>query len=210
MTFIAKGLAVLAAGAALVPASVTAQEAGDLLVRARGILVMPDESSTVGVIGGEADAETVVVPELDFTYFVTDNIAAELILATSPHDVEVRNSALGTVSLGSVWLLPPTLTLQYHFSLGGGLKPYVGAGINYTIFYGEDAPGGTVTSVDYDNSIGPAFQAGVDYAISDRWLVNFDVKKVFINTDVSVNNGAIPADVDLDPWIIGIGIGYRY
>ncbi|MDX5494491.1 MAG: outer membrane beta-barrel protein, partial [Alphaproteobacteria bacterium] len=90
------------------------------------------------------------------------------------------------------------------------LSPYVGAGLNYTFFYNEDAPGGAVTSIDYENSFGWALQAGVDYAVADRWYVNFDVKKIFLSTDVSINGGAINADVDLDPWLIGVGVGYRF
>jgi outer membrane protein len=200
----------LTMGVPLSPTLLSAQEAGDWLIRGRVIYVAPAEDSTVNVIGGDAEADDAVVPELDFTYFFTSNIAAELILATSPHDMSVENSALGDVDLGDVWLLPPTLTLQYHFQLGDGFKPYIGAGINYTLFYGEDAPGGAVATIDYDNSIGPAFQAGIDYSVDEHWLINFDVKKIFINTDVDINGGAITADVDLDPWIFGLGVGYRF
>lgn len=203
------GMIVLA-GAVASPQIAIAQEAGDLLVRVRGILVAPDESSTVNVIGGDADADNSVVPELDFSYFFTDNIAAELILATTRHDMSVDNSAIGDVDLGEVWLLPPTLTLQYHFKNDSAVTPYVGAGLNYTVFYGEDAPGGTVTSIDYENGIGYALQVGLDYGVGDNWVLNADLKKVFLNTDVSINGGAITADVDLDPWIFGIGVGYRF
>jgi outer membrane protein len=148
-----------------------------------------------------------VVPEVDFTYFVTDNIALELIAGTTRHDVSHTPTG---IDLGKVSLLPPTLTLQYHFMPKERLSPYVGAGVNYTIFYNEDAPGGAVTSIDYDNSFGWALQAGVDYAIADRWYVNLDVKKLFLSTDVSINGGAINAKVDLDPWLFGVGVGYRF
>ncbi len=90
-------------------------------------------------------------------------------------------------------------------------SPYVGAGLNYTFFYDEDpAAGSAVTSIDYENSVGYALRAGVDYAVSDNWYVNFDVKKIFLSTDVSMNGGAITADVDLDPWLVGAGVGYRF
>ena len=146
------------------------------------------------------------MPEVDFTWFVTDNIALELIAATTRHDVSHNIAG----SLGKVSLLPPTLTLQYHFMPKERLSPYIGAGINYTIFYNEDAPGGAVTSIDYDDSFGWALQAGVDYAVSDNWYVNADIKKIFLSTDVSINGGAITADVDLDPWIVGFGVGYKF
>ncbi len=191
----------------------TAKEAGDLLVRVRGLAVVPQESGSTDAIGGSAEIDNSVVPELDFTYFITDNIAAELILATTPHDVSMSNTSLGRdVDLGDVWLLPPTLSLQYHFMPKSAFSPYVGAGVNYTFFLNEDKGNDpAVTKVEYEDGFGFALQAGFDYQIDDRWSFNFDVKKMFLETDVTVNNGAINArDVNIDPWIIGIGFGYRF
>jgi outer membrane protein len=182
-----------------------AKQKGDLLIRLRGAYVNPDVDGTTSV-GGSADADSDLVPELDFTYFITDNIAVELILATTTHDVKVN----GVPDLGAVSLIPPILTLQYHFNPKGKLSPYVGAGVNYTIFYDEN-PSSDISNIDYDNAFGWALQAGVDFAFDSRWSINFDVKKVWLNTDVSVNSGAITAnDVDIDPWIISLGIGYRF
>jgi len=180
------------------------------LMRIRGINMNPDVSSTVNVIGGEADIDSDSVPELDITYFFTDNIAAELILATTRHRVDVSGSTLGNVDLGKVSLLPPTLTAQWHFIPDGTLRPYVGAGLNYTIFYDESAPRGTVNSINYRNSIGYALQAGMDYGIDDHWGINADIKKIFLNTDLELNGGGITADVDIDPWVFGLGVAYRY
>jgi outer membrane protein len=89
------------------------------------------------------------------------------------------------------------------------LSPYVGAGLNYTIFYNEDA-GSSITSIDYENSLGYALQAGVDYALDDNWSLNLDVKKLWLDTDVKINGGAVTANVNLDPWIVGVGVGYRF
>ncbi|RVU36534.1 OmpW family protein [Hwanghaeella grinnelliae] len=211
----------IAVGSALVAATLMSsaamaegfktKEAGDILIRARGIGVVPDESSSISVIGGEAEASNEYVPELDISYFITDNIALELIAATTDHDVNVKGSALGAdVDLADVSLLPPTLTVQYHFLPKNRFSPYLGAGLNYTFFYDEKAAGGAVSSVDFENGIGYALQAGLDIAIDGNWSANLDVKKVFLNTDVKVNGGAINADVDLDPWIFGVGIGYRF
>ena len=187
------------------------KEAGDFLVRARGIGMVPDESSSISVIGGEADASNEYVPELDISYFITDNIALELIAATTNHDIDVEGSTLGAdVDLADVGVLPPTLTLQYHFMPKNRFSPYLGAGLNYTFFYDEEAAGGAVTSVDFSNGIGYALQAGIDVAIAGNWSANLDVKKIFLNTDVKINGGAINADVDLDPWVFGVGIGYRF
>lgn len=204
----AVALGVMMAGMAAAPAQAEFQgkSAGDFMVRARVIGMLPDESADVTVLGGSVNVDNDWVPEIDFTYFVTDNIALELIAATTKHDV-THSSGLG---LGEVNLLPPTLTLQYHFMPKERLSPYVGAGVNYTIFYNEDAPGGAVTSIDYDNAFGFALQAGADYAVADNWYLNVDVKKIFLSTDVSINGGAIAADVDLDPWVVGFGVGYRF
>jgi outer membrane protein len=144
------------------------------------------------------------VPELDLTYFFTPNIAAELIAAITPHDVSTSSG----VDAGSSWLLPPTLTLQYHFTQFDSFKPYIGAGVNYTHFFNEDA--GALNSVKYDDSFGPAFQAGVDVPIHDNWYFNLDVKKVFISTTAKFSPSGVRADVDIDPWLIGAGVGYRF
>jgi len=180
------------------------------LVRARGIAVVPDESSSVTPIGGEIKIDNAVVPELDVSYFFTENIALELIAATSKHDARANGTALGNLDIGDFWILPPTLLAQFHLPLGKNFKPYVGAGINYTITYGEDAAGGPITDFDLDNGFGWAAQIGVDYMLDEHWLINADIKKIWLNLDAKVNNGAVRADIDVDPWIFGIGLGYRF
>ncbi|WP_203293296.1 OmpW/AlkL family protein [Luteirhabdus pelagi] len=180
--------------------------------RLRGVVVTPDESATIDVIGGDAEISTTVIPELDITYFFTENIAAELILGTTKHDVTAIDTAVGDIDLGSIWLLPPTLTAQYHFT-GGNLKPYVGAGINYTIFWGADE-GPVADEVSYDNNIGFALQGGLDYSFNDHWFINADVKKLFLSTDATVDattalGATVGAEVDINPWLIGLGVGYR-
>lgn len=182
-------------------------------VRFRFISVTPNESATIEAIGGDADISSAFVPELDFTYFFTENWAAELILATTNHDVKAVNTAAGNINLGDVWLLPPTLMVQYHFT-GGKLKPYLGTGINYTIFYGVDE-GPVADSVDYDNSIGFAIQAGLDYALGDKWFLNLDLKQIFLQTDATVNattalGATVGADVDINPLVIGFGVGMKF
>ncbi|MCF8475153.1 MAG: OmpW family protein [Emcibacter sp.] len=187
-----------------------AKEEGDLLMRGRAIYVVPDESATTS-IGGNVGINNDIVPELDFTYFLTDNIGVELILATTKHHVTALNTALGaSASLGSVMLLPPTLTFQYHFNPKGELSPYVGAGINYTFYYSEKAPGGAITDINYNDGFGFVLQAGVDYQINEEWSFNVDVKRVWLNTDVKINGGAVTADVDINPWVFGVGFGYSF
>lgn len=194
-------------------------------IRLRGLAVVPDENASIGTIGGNSSISSTFIPELDFTYFFTKNFAAELILGTSKHDVSTTGSDISAVGgptkanvdLGSVRLLPPTLTFQYHFYplADKDFKPYVGAGINYTIFY-DVKPGNTVKGVEYDNALGYAFQLGFDYMINDKFFFNMDAKKLFLNTDVKVDASnlaaglSIPADVDIDPWLLGFGFGMKF
>lgn len=184
-------------------------------VRLRGVSVQPIEKSDVSAIGGDVNISNSFIPELDFTYFFNKNVAAELILGTTKHKVVDEKSALGDVDLGSVWLLPPTLTLQYHFYPTKSLKPYVGAGLNYTIFYGVKS--GVVNDVEYKNNVGFALQGGVDYMLNDKYFLNFDIKKVFLKTDVDVDASnvvpganSVPAKVNIDPLLIGFGIGMKF
>ena len=176
------------------------------IIRLRAIEVSPDESSTVTGLpaGTKAKADFGLTPELDFTYFFSDHIAAELILATSKHDMSTNTG----IDLGDTWVLPPTLTLQYHFNPEGKWRPYAGAGLGYIIYYNEDP--GSVSSVKYDDGISYALQTGLDYAIDDHWALNVDVKKLYHNTEVNIAGGAIIADVDLDPWVFGVGVAYRF
>ncbi len=187
------------------------KQANTVLVRVRAIGVIPlDSSSSISVIGGQVNATAQAAPEADVSYFLTDNIAFELIAATTRHDVSANNTALGHVDVGSVWVLPPTLTVQYHFFPHERLSPYIGAGINTTFFYSPHPAGGAVQQVAFSNNVGAAIQAGVDYNFAGHWLANFDVKQIFVNTTASIDGGAIKAKTALNPLVIGAGIGYRF
>lgn len=209
---------VLAAGGAVASDTSMDKAAGHLLVRARVLNVSPDESGNVLVASDDSDSgfDAVVkedyIPELDFTYFFTDHFGAELILGTSQHDVYVDNGST-VVDAGSVRLLPPTLTAQWHFNPKGKISPYVGAGINYTVFY--DVDNGALADVKYDNAFGWALQAGVDVALQGNWSFNVDVKKLFLETDMTadatgVGLAPVKSSVTLDPWIVGVGVGKMF
>ncbi|TNE62541.1 MAG: OmpW family protein [Alphaproteobacteria bacterium] len=204
-----RSISLLTCAAALLAAggAVQAEEKSPWMVRVRVIDVAPDESSTVS-IGGKATVDSAIVPELDISYFWSDHVATELILATTKHNVGAVGTALGDVDLGHTWVLPPTLLLQYHFAPDAAFRPYVGAGLNYTFFYSADA--GDLDTIDYKNGFGYALQAGFDVPIKDNWTFNADVKKLWLNTDVTINDGVATADVDLDPWVFGVGFGYRF
>lgn len=216
----------LMATSALIGTAAYAQD-NPWMVRGRVLGVLPDESADLSVantaLAGGVDIGDQYVPELDITYFFTKNIAAELILAVTPHEVDAVNVTVpgalnnATVDLGDVWLLPPTLTLQYHFDTGTQFKPYVGAGVNATFFFNEDE-GAVADGVDYDPSFGGAVQVGFDYDLDGQpggWLLNADVKKIWINSDVTVDfttalGASVNADVDINPLVVGIGFGYKY
>ncbi len=229
--------------------------AGDWIVRLRATHISPDEDSNLkarnglvpadalsDVIGphgdlypvnlnGELRVDSNTIPELDISYFITDNIALELILAIgSRHDVDLKKTkvevdgehvpALDGVldqNLGDVNALPPTLTVQWHFNPDGMFNPYVGAGINYTRFMDKNlrhSVGGNI-EVKRD-SWGPALQAGLDVNLKDGWLINADVKKLWIDTDVYFHHGdgVFPRQkidsLDIDPWVFSVGFGKKF
>lgn len=193
---------------------------GDFLVRARAIIVAPNES-TGGVNPtfptGRLGVDDSFAPELDFTYFVTNHLGVELIAATTKHSATGRAALTGVGKIADTWVLPPTLTLQYHFAPQAKIRPYVGAGINYTIFYNsraakslEDAIGST--KVGLSDSVGYAFQTGVDVDVTKRVFLNFDVKYINIESRAYLTTGALQNNVrvDLNPVVAGVGVGMRF
>ncbi|MGL5275800.1 outer membrane protein [Myroides marinus] len=198
-------------------------------MRLRGVGVVPHNRADIGIIGGQIDVSNNFIPELDFTYFFTENLAAELILGTTRHTVGTLGSNLSAiggpssanVDLGSVYLLPPTLMFQYHHKFGEVFKPYVGLGVNYTIFYNEKS--GVAQDIKYDNKFGWGYQFGFDIDLTEKFFINVDFKKLFLKTDVTVDATnllpagtpagttlPIPAKVKLDPMLIGFGVGMRF
>ncbi|MFP4313516.1 MAG: OmpW/AlkL family protein [Alphaproteobacteria bacterium] len=175
--------------------------------RARAIGILADGDGMVNGTALKTDVGDAVTPEFDVTYFFTEHLAAELIAATAEHKVEA-----GVNDLGDTWILPPTLTLQYHFMPDEKFSPYIGAGINYSYFYGEDSGRG-FNDLDVEGGFGLAAQAGFDYWLNDNWGLNFDVKYIDLDVDVDVNLGTTPLaadNVDLNPWVVGAGVSYRF
>jgi outer membrane protein len=192
-------MAALACAGMLLPAPAMAQD-GKWLARVRAIDVEPNASSSLPGLGVDGQW----APELDFTYFFTKNIAAELILATTKHTVTLNGASLGDVSV-----LPPTLLLQWHFTDLGAWKPYVGGGLNVTWFYDVNLNAGPVKLTTDNTSVGGALQAGLDYEIAKNWYLNVDVKDIWMSTDVYAVGGTL-TDLKIDPWVYGIGVGYRF
>ena len=210
------GIAVSAAFAAALafaaPAQANIFENLQIKVGVSGVL--PDESADTS-IGGDVDISDEWVPSLQVEYFFTDNISAELLCCVATHDVIAVNTIAGDVDLGEVTHFPPTVTLKYRWTSFGAVEPYVGGGVNYTAFIDDEtppSPPGPVNGIDYDQSVGPALQVGFDYRFNDHWSLNIDARRLWINTDVSIDTdlGPVSADVDIDPWVISTAIGYRF
>lgn len=208
----AAALAVLAAAGAAQAQDFTPKHAGMWVVDARATGVIPDESGDIVTAGGVDTGLDVAigdswVPTLGITYFATDNVAVDVTLGTSHHDISAAGPG-PDIKVHDTWVIPPVVTLQYHFQPQARFSPYVGAGINAMIFYnGDDRNGFTV---DLDDGVGAAVQVGADYALQGPWTLNLDVKKVWFDTDASINGGALRSDVSIDPWVVSIGFGRRF
>ena len=209
-----------AALAAMVTAAPAAAKQGDWLVRLRAIVVAPNESSSAvlpSFPGATVGVSTTVMPEIDFTYFATNHIGFELILATTKHTITGQGTLEPVGPLASTWVLPPTLTAQYHFTPDAKVRPYVGVGLNWTIVYSENASDELVdavgaTDVNLSNSVGVALQAGIDIDLSPKVFMNFDIKYITMGTDATLTTGALVnrVDVNVNPLVFGVGIGTRF
>lgn len=203
---------VLAGAAPAVAQDFTPKQKGGWIVTGRLSGVLPDESGKV-VTAANADTGLDVEvsddwkPTLGFSYFLTDHVAVEAILGTTQHEISAVGGGGSTV-VHETWVLPPVVTLQYHFNPQGRVSPYVGAGVNAMLFYGGEDQNGF--KVDIDNGFGGALQAGVDIALKGPWSLNLDAKKVFFDTEASINGGALKSDVTLDPWVISMGVARRF
>ena len=185
-----------------------AVQKGDWLLRFGAVNVSPDDSS-----GGLSGAPTVGVAVDDdtqlfvnITYMLQDNIGLELLAATPfTHTISATGAVTGNIA--EVSHLPPTLSLQYHFSPTSSVRPYVGAGINYTTFFDEKATA-VITSIKLDDSWGLALQAGLDVDLNKDWFFNADVRYIDIETTATTNLGTV--DVTIDPWVYSVGVGFRF
>jgi outer membrane protein len=194
-----KKILIAAAVGLLVAGQVAAQES-PWLVRARAVkLSMANHDATPL----DLSVNDKTIPELDVSYFFNKNVAAELIL-TIPQQQKV---SAGASEVGSFVHLPPTLTLQYHFTNFNGFKPYVGAGVNYTKISRENIGAGQYTLEK--SSYGYALQAGVDIPVTKQVSFNVDVKKLNIQSEV-YDNGVSKGTLKLDPVLVGVGLGYRF
>ena len=208
--FVSVAVALAVASSTSAASDANIKQKGSWLVGLKALTLSPQESSESS-IGGEAVVDLDRVPELDIRYFLTDSIAVETILGYTEHSVSAVNTEWGDVDLGSTKVLPPTLTLQYHFNHGQRFSPYLGAGLNYTFFYDHNP--GDALDIEYDNDFGVAFNVGFDYVLSEKNYLNLDIKKYWLSTKTTIDAGLaepVTASVDLDPIAISIGYGWVF
>ena len=196
--------------AVLMAPTLSFAEKGDIVVRARVTHIAPDESSHLdSSVGDKLEVDSNTIPEIDFSYYFTKNIAAELILAVgSRHDVNIGGGVNAGAKLGSINLLPPTLTAQWHFNPDQTIDPYVGAGMSYIRAMDRNLNLDTTGITVERNMFGPVLQAGADYNLPNKWLVNFDVKKIWFSTDVNTTTKI--DNLDIDPWVVSFGVGKKF
>ena len=195
---------VLAALAVVSPAA--AHEEGTWIIRAGVGTVAPDDNNLdLGALGIlEVDDGTSLT--LTFTHMLTQNWAFD-ILAAWPFGHDIK---LGSDKVASTDHLPPTFSMQYHFSPDAAFQPYVGAGLNYTTFFSTDTTGPLDgTDLDLDDSFGLALQLGADFKIDEEWLINLDVRYIDIETEAKLDGTSL-GDVAIDPWVYAINVGRRF
>ncbi len=175
------------------------------MMRVRAVNLDSANKDTTGL---DLSVNNKVIPEVDFSYFFSPNLAAELIL-TYP---QKHTLSAGGTEIGTLKHLPPTLSLQYHFAPNDTFRPYVGAGLNYTIFSNVEFIPAVDTALSPSvkhTSVGLSFQVGFDYEISKNLYLNVDIKKVQIGTKV-YSKGTEVGKFKVDPLLVGVGLGFRF
>ena len=183
--------------------AVAAHETGDYLLRV-GVGVVDPKSNNGDVVSVDSGAAVV----FNGSYFFSPNWAFE-VLAATPFSHDIKLASNGT-KVGETKHLPPTFSLQYHFDTQGAFKPYVGAGLNYTIFFDESTSGPLAGSdLSLDDSFGLAAQVGSDFELSETMFLNLDVRWIDINTDAELDGAALE-EVEIDPIVYSLTVGWKF
>jgi len=204
-------------------------EAGDWIFRVGAVNVDPDASSSListaatGALPGTgADVADNTQLGLNLVYMYSDNIGIE-VLAATPFEHDLKAEGLGAYNfdvtdLGSTKHLPPTVTANYFFGTAdSAIRPYLGVGVNYTTFFSEDLSSSArsvlgASGLELDDSWGLAWRGGIDWEINDNWLINASFWRIDLETDASFDSalGGVKANVDVDPWVYMISLGYKF
>ncbi|EKO3445410.1 MULTISPECIES: outer membrane protein OmpW [Vibrio] len=209
------GLAVLSA---LASANVLAHQEGDFIVRAGLAAVVPNDSSDK-ILGSDEELKVNSNTQLGLTlgYMITNNISFE-VLAASPFSHDISTDLGGLGKIGETKHLPPTFMLQYYFAEPqSDFRPYVGAGINYTMFFDEKfnstGESANLRDLKLDDSWGLAANLGVDYKINDNWFLNASAWYANIETTAKykdTSGNSYSTDVKINPWVFMIAGGYKF
>lgn len=178
------------------------------------------DSSRLGDISNSSvSVESAETLGITFDYQFAPNWSAEFLgIIPTKHDIDGKGSLANVGEIADVKVLPPTLTLKYHINNSSAFKPFIGAGINHTLFFDKDVTSGTDgalsgdTKLKVDNSWGLALQAGFDFDLGNNWLLSSSVWYIDVDADASLNTGDVQRDIDIDidPWVIMLGIGKRF
>ncbi len=178
-------------------------QARDCLVRSGVHNVDPKSDNNPTV-----DVKSAAMLTIAGACYVTPHVAVEVLGALPfKHDIVL---AAGGSKVASTEHLPPTVSVQYHFSPGGRIDPYLSAGLNYTLFFNKQTTGALAgTRLTLGNSFGAAVQAGADFAIAKDWVLGVDLRWMDIDTTARVNGSSI-GSVAIDPLVYGVSIGKRF
>ncbi len=229
--WLTKVVALSSLWAAFVAVPVSALDQGDIILRLGGAWVAPNDDSDDLELNGAPipNSEVGVNNEwtLGFTvgYMVTDHFAVELLgVLPSEHDLDSEGSISGLGQIGEAKVFPPTLSLQYHFMPKSIVRPYVGVGVNYTHFFDENTSSSfdsnlvstlslRPTDIELDDSWGVAGHAGFDVTIKDNWFFNAAAWYIDMDTEATIKTASgstLKTDVDLNPWVVMLGIGTTF
>ncbi|CAM3153077.1 outer membrane protein OmpW [Vibrio mytili] len=212
-----KTISSLAVVAALLSPSVFAHQQGDFVLRVGAASVVPNDSSDK-ILGSKEELKVDSNTQLGLTlgYMFTDNISLE-ILAATPFSHDISTDLLGLGDIADTKHLPPTLMVQYYFGEPESkVRPYVGAGINYTIFFDEGfnskAKQAGLSDLELDDSFGLAANFGVDYQIDEKWFVGASAWYANIETEATYKfaGDKQKTDVKINPWVFMISGGYKF
>ena len=216
-------MSAVAAASIMSMSGVYAYEGGDIVARFGLTSVNPNDESENVILGGESTDLTVGVDNdvqlgLNLVYFFNSSIALELLAATPfTHTIELNDGDGNTTELAEVTHLPPTVSALYYLPISGnGISPYLGAGINYTVFFDEEFTSqyrdAGFADLSLDSSLGLAVQAGVDIELDDRWHINTSIRYIDIQTtaDFKVGEADASVEVELNPWVYTLSAGYRF
>lgn len=178
---------------------------GVFMVKGRFVNVIPVEKQDRIDAGGNSTIGKSLTPEVALSYFLTPNVAAELSLSASKHTIKAENNSLRLENKASTWIVPPSLILQYHFTGSSFVKPYLGAGITYTMFHNDR--GGQTHHKSHSTL---ALQAGLDIPIVKNLYASIDVKKMLPRRAGHISSDTAFAEIKMSPWIVGAGLGVSF